>query len=327
MGHEAVLVPGLGIGKRITSVATKVVDAVGVEMTYALCDEQWDAGKAQVPSYVAKACVTHEAVLKGPLVAHAPVSLDALLRREVGCACRAVEVAQPTGGKVLVAFGDDEGFGGLAVPKGSRAAQHLARDLGDASGLRMAQASAFDVMPTNRRGCEEAASCAARLALGRGAATLVVASDSRIQNDADALLVQAAQKAADEADGDLAVEVVPVGVVAARLAAGLFDHEMLLVPARMAAPMVALADGLAGGPGRTPCVAFGSDITVYGVDAAQVDPAAPDPTAMVLAAALMLESFGEGDAARRIRGAVSSAMTAGERVSLDDYADAVIARL
>jgi isocitrate dehydrogenase (NAD+) len=331
------LIPGDGIGPEITAAVVRVLAAAGATV-------EWDravAGMAALeetgdplPDATLESVRRHRVVLKGPLTT--PVgtgfrSVNVALRKEFDLYAnvRPARTILP-GGRyqhvdiVLVRENTEGLYVGyetfIAVAGDPRA---------------VAQSTAV----VTRRGCQRIVRFAFEYAVRQRRRQVTIVHKANILKTVSGLFLDVAREVAEEYHGRLDVNDVIIDACAMKLVLdpGTFD---VIVTTNMFGDI--LSDeiaGLVGGLGLAP----GANIGVDGALFEAVHGSAPDiagrgianPTALLLAACMMLDHLGDRDTAGRVRTAVERTLRTdavrtrdvGGHASTDEFAVAVVRRL
>lgn len=360
MAHDAVLIPGDGIGPEITSAMRRVVDASGVDIAWNVVDAGagvmgriWHA----TPEHVLDAIRSTKVAIKGPITT--PVgtgfrSVNVALRREFDLySCVRPCLSMPGDGSrytdidlVIVRENTEDLYAGIEFDEGAPEVAELSQ-LIEASGQKTFKPdSAISVKPISVSGSRRIVEYAFEYARRCGRHKVTAVHKANIMKASDGLFLRVAREVAERYPdiefNDKIVDATCMGLVQDPYA---FD--VLVLPNLYGDIVSDLAAGLVGGLGMAPGANIGRDIAIFeATHGSAPDIAGKDianPTAEILSACMMLDHLGEGVAATRIREAVKKTLAAGESVTDDvrraqtgsaegcvgtqAFADAVIANL
>jgi isocitrate dehydrogenase (NAD+) len=306
MTHVVTLIPGDGIGPEITAATRKVLEATGVTFEW---DEQV-AGMAAVdrsgdplPDATVESIRRTRLALKGPLTT--PVgtgfrSVNVALRKEFELYANVRPTRSIAGvGKfpnvnlVLVR----ENVEGLYV-----GVEHFVR-VGDDP-----RAVAESMAIVTRVGCERIVRYAFEYALRNGRKKVTVVHKANILKMVGGLFLEVAHRIGKEFEGRVALQDMIVDNAAMQLVLRPEQFDVVVTTNLFGDILSDQISGLVGGLGMTPGANIGSKAAIFEA----VHGSAPDiagqgianPSAHVLAAAMMLDHLGEHSAAAKIRIAI-----------------------
>jgi isocitrate dehydrogenase (NAD+) len=334
--REITLIPGDGIGPEVTEAALRVLEATGVRLAL---DEQ-RAGMAALtahgeplPEAVLASIRRTGVALKGPLTTPSGAgfrSVNVALRQEFDLYANVRPVRTVLPGRyrdidlVLVRENTEGLYVGVEHYIG------VGRDR---------KAAAESVMVVTRYGAERIVRFAFEYARREGRRKVTLVHKANILKLTQGLFLEAGREIAREYAGEIDFEdrIIDATAMALVLDPGRFD---VLVTENMFGDI--LSDemaGLVGGLGFAPAANIGDGVAIFEA----VHGAAPDiagrgianPTALLLALALMLDHLGEAAAASAVRSAVDRVWNegrvrtpdAGGSASTRAFADAVIEAL
>jgi isocitrate dehydrogenase (NAD+) len=337
MGYEITLIPGDGIGPEITAASLKVLDATGLKFSW---DRQLggmaaiaSAGGPLPEATLASIRRTHLA-LKGPLTT--PVgegfrSVNVALRKEfeLFANLRPARTIVP-GGRydgidiVLVR----ENLEGLYVGQ----ERWVERD-GDAHG------QAESVAVVTRRGSERVIRYAFEYALTHGRKNVTLVHKANILKLTSGLFLDVGREVAAEYAGRVAMNELIVDNCAMQLVMRPEQFDVIVTTNLFGDILSDEISGLVGGLGLAP----GGNIGAHGAIFEAVHGSAPDiagkgianPSALILAAAMMLDYLGEAAAGDRVRRAIVATIVAdrvrtrdlGGTATTEEFGDAVARRV
>ncbi|MCI0432359.1 MAG: isocitrate/isopropylmalate family dehydrogenase [Gemmatimonadetes bacterium] len=338
MSRTVTLIPGDGIGPAITDATVRVVEAAGARI-------QWDqhlAGIAALEEHHTPlpegtlASIRRTGVaLKGPLTTPVGVgfrSINVALRKEFDLYAnvRPARTLMP-GGRyddidlVLIR----ENTEGLYV-----GVEHYI-GMGDDP-----KAAAESVMIITRFGAERIVRYAFDYALAHGRRKVTLAHKANILKYTQGLFLDVGRRIAEEYEGRVEFEDRIIDATAMHLVLDPYQFDVLVMENMFGDILSDQIAGLVGGLGMAPGGNIGRDAAIF----EPVHGSAPDlagkgianPTAMLLAACMMLDHLEMSDAAGRIRNAIEDTLRAHDSITPDlggsggttaAYAAAIIRRL
>jgi len=334
--RRATLIPGDGIGPEITDAVVRILDAAGARFDW---DVQLGGMSAieqhgePLPAATLASIRETGLALKGPLTT--PVgsgfrSVNVQLRAEFGL------YANVRPARTLVTGGRFEDIDLILLRENLEGfyvgLEHYVRVGDDPHG--MAIASGINTREGSRRIIRHAFETAVRL--GRKRVTVV--HKANILKMLTGIFLETAREIAREYEGRVEMDDRIVDACAMQLVLdpGQFD---VIVTTNMFGDILSdLIAGLVGGLGLAPGANIGDDAAIFEA----VHGSAPDiagkgvanPTAMLLAGAMMLDHVGEVETATRVRNAITATLAKGirtgdlgGRASTSEFANGVIASL
>jgi isocitrate dehydrogenase (NAD+) len=334
--REATLIAGDGIGPEITAATLQVLDAVGVQFDW---DEEYggmsavDKAGTPLPNATLDSIRRTKLALKGPLTT--PVgggyrSVNVALRQEFDLYAN----VRPT--KTMIPGGRYEGVD-LVIVRENTEGLYVGLDhtfrVGD-DPKAVAQATSVMTRDGARRICRYAFEYAQ--AHGRKKVTIV--HKANILKATSALFLETGRQVAKQYEGSIACEDKIVDNTAMQLVINPGQFDVIVTTNLFGDILSDLAAGLIGGLGLAPGANIGSKAAIFEA----VHGSAPDiagtgianPTAQMLAAAMMLDHVGELEAGQRLRRAIETTIVSdnvrtrdlGGRASTAEFASAVAAR-
>jgi isocitrate dehydrogenase (NAD+) len=312
--HSVVLIPGDGIGPEVVGATRAVIDATGVEIEWQTCDVGSGAVGTHgttVPDTVLETIRRTGVALKGPVttpIAGGFTSVSVTLRKELGLYAN-LRLASTIQGMpsrfsdvdlVIVRENTEDLYSGVEVrvdDDTAEAVKHVTRG----ASLRIAE-YAFDYARRE----------------GRQAVTTV--HKANILKLTDGLFLECAREVSARYPEIQHRERI-VDALCMDLVVDPARHDVLLCPNLYGDIVSDLAAGLVGGLGVVPSANIGNGMAIFEA----VHGSAPDvaglgianPTAVILAGAMMLRHLGEGEAATSIAQAVQNVYVQGEWLTPD----------
>ncbi|MFK8027151.1 MAG: isocitrate/isopropylmalate dehydrogenase family protein [Gammaproteobacteria bacterium] len=333
----ATLIPGDGIGPEIVKATLKVLDALGASFEW---DEQLAGVAAEtasgdpLPQETIDSIRKTKLALKGPLTT--PVgsgfrSINVRLREEFELFAN-VRPARSflMGGRfenvdiVLIR----ENLEGLYV-----GVEHYIPIADDPKAV----AEATGII--TRHGCTRFVEFAFNWAIQNNRKKVIIVHKANILKKLTGLFLEIAMEVGKKYEGQLEIEERILDNCAMQLVLNPNQFDVLITTNMFGDILSDEIAGLVGGLGLAPAANIGKDASIFEA----VHGSAPDiagkkianPTALMLAAALMLDHVGEADKAARLRKAIDAQLTSGEGLTGDlggkantmEFTDNIIARL
>ncbi|HET7187605.1 MAG TPA: isocitrate/isopropylmalate family dehydrogenase [Gemmatimonadaceae bacterium] len=336
MGTPVTLIPGDGIGPSISSATVRILEAAGAEIDW---DVQYagQAGVAKfgdpIPEATLDSIKRTRLALKGPL--ETPVgegfrSINVALRKtfdlyaNIRPAHTIVQGARYDNIDLVLIRENTEGlYVGI---------EHYIKMGADP------RAAAESVAIITRAGSERIVRYAFDYAVKHGRKKVTLVHKANILKFSQGLFLDVGRQVAQEYDG-IDFEEVIVDAMAMNLVLKPERYDVIVTTNLFGDILSDLISGLVGGLGLAP----GANIGLGGAIFEAVHGTAPDiagkgianPSALILAACMMLEYMTDGERARKIRNALESTIRdkkvvtrdLGGTASTDQFTDAIIARL
>jgi isocitrate dehydrogenase (NAD+) len=329
------LIPGDGIGPEITDAVTRILEAAGAPFTW---DVQlggvaaMDKHGEPMPKATIDSIRKTGLALKGPLAT--PIgtgfrSVNVALRAEFGLYAN----VRPARTIVPDRFEDvdiillRENLEGFYV-----GLEHYVRVGDDPHGMAIAQGI------NTKEGARRIIKYAFDLAVKQGRKHVTVVHKANILKMLTGIFLETAAEVAKEYEGKVTWDDRIVDAAAMLLVQDPTKFDVIVTTNMFGDILSDLIAGLVGGLGLAPGGNIGKDAAIFEA----VHGSAPDiagkgvanPTAMLLAGAMLLDHVGEQATATKVRNAVLTALNSGAKTrdlggtaSTKEYADAVIAAL
>lgn len=336
MSHHITLIPGDGIGPEITKATTKILEGAGVKIDWEVVeagmtalDKYRDPLPQEVLDSIDKNCI----VLKGPLTT--PIgkgfrSVNVALRKEFELYVNQRPAKTYKGIKTLFDHIDllifrenlEEFYSGI---------EHY---------IDSSKSAAETIGIITRRGSERIIRYAFEYAKKHNRKKLTVVHKANILKFTGGLFLDIAEEIAPEFP-DIIFDNKIVDNMAMQMVMNPYQFDCIVTTNMFGDILSDLASGLVGGLGMAPGANIGDDVAIFEA----VHGSAPDiagqntanPSALILAAVMMLEYIDEREAAKRIEQAVARVIADGKKVTKDinpdnyvgtaEFADAVIEEL
>lgn len=330
--HQAVLIPGDGIGPEVTQAARRVIDASGAAI-------QWhvlEAGGAQIekcgmplPPGVVESIRTHGVALKGPITT--PIgtgfrSVNVALRLEMDLYANVrpaktfpnVPSRYDHVDLVVIRENTEDVYCGIEHMVGPDAAE--------------------SIKIFTRKGCERIIRYAFEYAVRNKRGKVTAVHKANIMKCTDGMFLDIARQIAKEYPS-IGFEDMLVDALCMRLVQAPEIFDVLVLPNLYGDIVSDLCAGIVGGLGLAPSANIGADSAVFeAVHGSAPQIAGKDianPTALILSGAMMLRHLGEMEAAVGVEAAIASLILEGAQLTADlggrlgtaAFTDAVIDRM
>jgi isocitrate dehydrogenase (NAD+) len=314
MTPTVTLIPGDGIGPEITAAALRMIEAAGATIDW---DEQLGGVTAleetgtPLPDATVESMRQTGVALKGPLTT--PVgtgfrSVNVALRREFDL------YANIRPAKTVVPGGRYEDVDIVLIrenTEGLYVGFETVIPIGD-DPKAVAQSTAI----VTRRGCERVVRHAFEYAVSHGRSQVTICHKANILKAASGLFLEVGRDVAEEYAGRIEVRDVIVDAAAMKLVMDPTQFDVIVTTNMFGDILRDQLAGLVGGLGLAPGANVGERAALFEA----VHGSAPDiagrgvanPTALTLAACMMLDHLGESGAAARLRGAIEDTLRARE---------------
>lgn len=334
MSKTITILRGDGIGPEITDATLRVLDALGCRLQY----EHAHAGVSALeehgsllPAATLESIARNRVALKGPLttpIGEGFSSLNVDLRRRFDLYANV---------RPALSFPNTrsryQDIDLLTVRENTEGAYRSEGQTLSADGE-----TAQSLIQVTRRGSERIARYACDLAARTGRKRITIVHKANILKTTSGLFLKTARKVAAEYPG-LQVNEMIVDNACMQLVMNPHQFDVIVTTNLFGDILSDLCAGLVGGLGLAPGANIGSDAAIFEA----VHGSAPDiagkgianPTALLLAAAMMLDHLGLLEAAQRLRAAIRATLEERDRLTADlggnagtaAFADAVIARV
>ncbi len=317
--HRVTLIPGDGIGPEITAAVLRVLDAAGVALA-------WDEHLAGVSALEETGTPLPDATIES--LRHTRVALKGPLSTPVGTGFRSVNVAlrrefdlyanvRPA--KTIVPGGRFEDVDIVLVRENTEGLY-----IGFEATIPMGgdpKAVAQSVAVLTRSGCERIARFAFDYAVRHGRRKVTVCHKANILKATSGLFLEVARDVSREYEGRIAADDVIIDAAAMKLVLDPTQFDVIVTTNMFGDILSDEIAGLVGGLGLAPGANIGERAALFEA----VHGSAPDiagrglanPSALLLAACLMLDHLDEAAAATRIRRALELTFQDGSELTPD----------
>ena len=335
--REATLIAGDGIGPEITQATLQVLDALGMQIDW---DEQFggmaavDKGGTPLPNATLDSIRRTKLCLKGPLTT--PVgggyrSVNVALRQEFDLYAN----VRPT--KTIVPGGRYEHVDLVIIRENTEGLYVGLDHTFKIGGDRRALAQAMSIV--TREGSERIARYAFEYAKTHGRKKVTIVHKANILKATSGLFLEVARRVAEQYAGVIACDDKIVDNTAMQLVIKPEQFDVIVTTNLFGDILSDEAAGLVGGLGLAPGANIGTHAAIF----EPVHGSAPDiagkgianPSAQMLAAAMMLDHIGELEAGQRLRCAIEATIVTdnvrtpdlGGHIATAEFAHAVVKRV
>ncbi len=336
MTTPVTLIPGDGIGPQISEAAVRVFEAAGAQV-------EWDhqlAGMAAIergfgplPDETFDSICTNKVALKGPLTT--PIgegfrSINVALRKMFDL------YANVRPAKTLVPGGRYSDIDIVVIRENT---EGLYVGVEHFIGMEKdPQAAAESVMIVTRFGAERIVRFAFEYAVAHDRSKVTLVHKANILKCTQALFLEAGRKVASDYEERIDFEDRIVDNTAMQLVVDPYQFDVIVTENMFGDILSDEASGLIGGLGLAPGANIGKDAAIFEA----VHGSAPDiagqgianPSALILAACMLLEHIGQLEVAGRIRDALLAALQGdvrtrdlGGKATTQEFADRIIEEL
>ncbi|MBE0643530.1 MAG: NAD-dependent isocitrate dehydrogenase [Bacteroidetes bacterium] len=316
MKHTVVVIPGDGIGPDITAAARKVVDATGVEIEWVEFQagvKAMEASGTPLPEEVIDAIKEHQVALKGPLTT--PVgtgfkSINVALRREFDLYQNIRPAKSFEGVRSL--------YHNLDMVIFRENTEGLYSGLEHYIDSRRSAAEMIGIV--TKAGCERIVRAAFEWTARQGRKKITAVHKANILKFTSGMFLDISRRVAKEYP-DILFEDKIIDNMCMQMVMNPHQFDVIVTTNLFGDILSDLASGLVGGLGLAPGANIGNEHAIFEA----VHGSAPDiagmnianPSALILAAAMMLDHLGEMDAARKVERAVANVIHDSNAVTRD----------
>ena len=332
MAHDVVLIPGDGIGPEITQAMRRVVEATGVQINWNVQEAGagvMDEFGTPLPQHVLDAVAETKVAIKGPITT--PVgtgfrSVNVALRKHFDLyACVRPCLSQPGDGSrfrdvdlVIVRENTEDLYKGI---------EYMVNDE-MANGVKL----------ITRPACEKICRFAFDYARKNGRKKVTAVHKANIMKLTDGLFLRTFREVAEDYP-DIEANDCIIDALCMKLVQRPEQFDMLVAPNLYGDIISDLCAGLVGGLGFAPSANIGDKTRIYeAVHGSAPDIAGQDkanPSAILMAFAMMLNDLGMTDKADKLNAAIQAQVAEGKVITADiggtagtkEFTQAVIARL
>ncbi|MEE8133939.1 MAG: isocitrate/isopropylmalate family dehydrogenase [Gemmatimonadales bacterium] len=337
MSTRVTLIPGDGIGPEITEATRYVLEAAGAAI-------EWDVQLGGVAALEETGTPLPDATVES--FRHTSIALKGPLTTPVGTGFRSVNVAlrrefdlyanvRPA--RTMVPGGRYEDVDIVLVrenTEGLYVGFEIIIPIGDDP-----RAVAQSIAVVTRQGCERAVRFAFEYAVKHGRKKVTICHKANILKAVSGLFLDVGREVASEFHGKIEVDDVIIDAAAMKLVLDPTQFDVIVTTNMFGDILSDEIAGLVGGLGMAPGANIGDRAALFEA----VHGSAPDiagkgvanPTALMLAACLMLDHLDETEKANQIRDAIQDTITDGSALTPDlhgnastaEFTEAVLRRL
>jgi isocitrate dehydrogenase (NAD+) len=334
MAHNITLIPGDGTGPEIVEATRRVVDSLGLGISW----EVHDAGLPVIekygtplPDHVLDSIRKNKVCLKGPITT--PIgtgmrSVNVALRHALSLyAC--VRPCKTYPGirspfqnvdLVIVRENMEDLYAGIEFEKGSSQALDLIKFIKDQGAGNIREDSGISIKPISVYNTDRIVRYAFDYARRFGRKKVTAVSKANIMKFSDGLFLEVARNVAKDYS-DVAYDEVLVDALGMQLVRNASQYDVLVLPNLYGDIMSDLCAGLVGGLGVAPGANIGEGVAVFEA----VHGSAPryegqnkvNPMAVMFSAVLMLRYINEISAADRLEKAMADVIVEDKSVTYD----------
>ncbi len=338
MTYRVTLIPGDGIGPEVAEATRRVLDATGVGFDWDVRDAGMDAMERHgdvLPAETLDSIRANKIGLKGPITT--PIgegfrSVNVGLRQALGLYAnlrpgRTIKGVQSTFSDidlVIVRENMEDTYAGVEFDTGTPEAAEVIAAINARSVRQVAADAAITIKMITPEGCRRIVEYAFEYARANGRTKVTAVHKANIMKFTDGLFLHVAQEVA-RSYLDIEFNDRIVDNMCMQLMQKPGDYDVLVMPNLYGDIVSDLIAGMVGGLGVAPSGNIGKDVAVFepihGSAPSHAGKNEANPTAMILAGAMMLRHLGERAAAERVEAAVASVIGAGDQVTYDLRAD------
>lgn len=338
MSYTVTLIPGDGIGPEVAEATRRVLDATGVGFEWETRDAGMIAQERHgdvLPQETLDSVRRNKVGLKGPITT--PIgggfrSVNVGLRQALelyanlrpGKTIKGVQSTFDDIDLVIVRENMEDTYAGVEFDAGTEPATEVIDAINRLSSKKVPADAAISIKMITPGGSRRIVEYAFEYARANGRKKVTAVHKANIMKFTDGLFLKVAQEVAEQYP-DIAFNDRIVDNMCMQLMQKPEEYDVLVMPNLYGDIVSDLVAGMVGGLGVAPSGNIGKDVAVFepihGSAPSHAGKNEANPTAMILAGALMLRHLGEQAAAERVEGAVASVIAAGEHVTYDLRAD------
>ena len=333
-GYTVTLIPGDGIGPEVTEATRRVLDATGIAFSWELREAGMTAQERHgdvLPAETLDSVRRNKVGLKGPITT--PVgggfrSVNVGLRHELGLYAnlrpgKTIAGVQSTFDDidlVVVRENMEDLYAGIEFDSGAADAGQVIGAINALSTKQIPASAAVSVKMITPEGSRRIAEFAFAYARANGRRRVTAVHKANIMKFTDGLFLRVAQEVA-AGYPEIEFNDRIVDNMCMQLMQKPDEYDVLVMPNLYGDIVSDLVAGMVGGLGVAPSGNIGAGVAVFepihGSAPSHAGKDEANPTAMILAGALMLRHLGEQAAAERVEGAVAAVIGQGEQVTYD----------
>ncbi len=338
MSYRVTLIPGDGIGPEVSEATRRVLDATGVGFDWDVRDAGMEAQERHgdvLPESTLDSIRANKIGLKGPITT--PIgegfrSVNVGLRHALGLYAnlrpgKTIKGVQSTFDDidlVIVRENMEDTYAGIEFDTGAADAAEIIGEINKRSKKQVPDSAAISIKMITPEGSRRIVEYAFEYAKANGRKKVTVVHKANIMKFTDGLFLHVAQEvAASYPEVEFNDRIVDN--MCMQLMQKPSEYDVLVMPNLYGDIVSDLVAGMVGGLGVAPSGNIGKDVAVFepihGSAPSHAGKNEANPTAMILAGALMLRHLGEQAAAEKVENAVASVIAEGKHVTYDLRAD------
>ena len=336
--HAVTLIPGDGIGPEVTEATRRVLDATGVGFAWDIQEAGMDAAEKfgdVLPEQTLASIRQNGIGLKGPITT--PIgtgfrSVNVGLRHALelyanlrpGKTIQGVQSTFNDIDLVIVRENMEDTYAGIEFDTGTPEAAQVIAGINAISQKQVAAEAAISIKVITPAGSRRICEFAFEYARANGRKKVTAVHKANIMKFTDGLFLHIAQEVA-AGYPEIEFNDRIVDNMCMQLMQKPDEYDVLVMPNLYGDIVSDLVAGMVGGLGVAPSGNIGKDVAVFepihGSAPSHAGKNEANPTAMILAGAMMLRHLGEQATAQRVEQAVADVIGAGDRVTYDLRAD------
>jgi isocitrate dehydrogenase (NAD+) len=338
VSYRVTLIPGDGIGPEVSEATRRVLDATGVGFDWEVRDAGMEAQERHgdvLPESTLDSIRANKVGLKGPITT--PIgegfrSVNVGLRQALGLYAnlrpgKTIKGVQSTFDDidlVIVRENMEDTYAGVEFDTGTSEAAEIITEINKRSKKQVAESAAISIKMITPEGSRRIVEYAFEYAKANGRKKVTAVHKANIMKFTDGLFLHVAQEVAANYP-EIEFNDRIVDNMCMQLMQKPSEYDVLVMPNLYGDIVSDLVAGMVGGLGVAPSGNIGHDVAVFepihGSAPSHAGKNEANPTAMILAGALMLRHLGEQAAAEKVEAAVAAVIAEGKHVTYDLRAD------
>ncbi len=332
--YRITLIPGDGIGPEITEVTKRCIEATGIKIEWEQCEAGIPAIEKfnnPLPADTIESINRNKVCLKGPITT--PVgtgyrSINVALRQIFNLYACVRPFKIFTGARtlyqeldlVIVRENMEDLYAGIEFEMGKKETFKIIQTIAHLSNRNISEDSGISVKPISVSGSEKIVRFAFEYARKNKRKKVTAVHKANIMKFTDGLFLDVARKIAANYP-DIEFEDRIVDNMAMQLVQKPQKYDVLVCPNLYGDILSDLCAGLVGGLGLSPGANYGDNVAIFepthGSAPKYAGKNVVNPSAQILAAALMLRYIGETEAAEKLESALADVIKEGRYTTYD----------
>ncbi len=332
--YRITLIPGDGIGPEITEVTKRCIEATGIKIEWEQCEAGIPAIEKfnnPLPADTIESINRNKVCLKGPITT--PVgtgyrSINVALRQIFNLYACVRPFKIFTGARtlyqeldlVIVRENMEDLYAGIEFEMGKKETFKIIQTIAHLSNRNISEDSGISVKPISVSGSEKIVRFAFEYARKNKRKKVTAVHKANIMKFTDGLFLDVARKIAANYP-DIEFEDRIVDNMAMQLVQKPQKYDVLVCPNLYGDILSDLCAGLVGGLGLSPGANYGDNVAIFepthGSAPKYAGKNVVNPSAQILAAALMLRYIGEIEAAEKLESALADVIKEGRYTTYD----------